>query len=153
VTTLAQQTSIGPRSLTALNLNGLKRIEAVGAALIAAIGVAVLGAFLIFERRREFAVLEAVGADRSQVVTGPAQEGIVAVLGSLLIGLPLGLLLSVLAVRVLGLFFTLPPPVASVPGLSLLGLVALMVIASIVALSASLFAVTRLGAQTALREP
>jgi putative ABC transport system permease protein len=138
--------------LTALNLSGLKRIEAVGAALIAAIGVAVLGAFLIFERRREFAVLEAVGADRSQVVTGPAQEGIVAVLGSLLIGLPLGLLLSVLAVRVLGLFFTLPPPVASVPGLSLLGLVALMVTASIVALGASLLAVTRVGAQTALRE-
>jgi putative ABC transport system permease protein len=153
VTTLAQQTSIGPRSLTALNLNGLKRIEAVGAALIAAIGVAVLGAFLIFERRREFAVLEAVGADRSQLVTGPAQEGIVAVLGSLVIGLPLGLLLSVLAVRVLGLFFTLPPPVASVPGLSLLGLVVLMVIASIVALGASLLAVTRMTAQTALREP
>jgi putative ABC transport system permease protein len=153
VTTLAEQKSIGPRSLTALNLSGLKRIEAVGAALIAAIGVAVLGAFLIFERRREFAVLEAVGADRFQVVTGPAQEGIVAVLGSLLIGLPLGLLLSVLAVRVLGLFFTLPPPVASVPGLSLLGLVALMVIASIVALGASLLAVTRVGAQTALREP
>jgi putative ABC transport system permease protein len=152
-TTLDQQKSIGPRSLTALNLSGLKRIEAVGAALIAAIGVAVLGAFLIFERRREFAVLEAVGADKAQLITGPAQEGIVAVLGSLLIGLPLGLLLSVLAVRVLGLFFTLPPPIASVPVPSLLAFVALMVITSTVALAASLLAVTRVGAQTALREP
>ena len=42
---------IGPRSLTALNLGGLKQIEAVGVALIAAVGVAVLGAFLVFERR------------------------------------------------------------------------------------------------------
>ncbi len=110
VTTLAQQTNIGPRSLTELNLTGLKRIEAIGAALIAAVGVAVLGAFLVFERRREFAVLETLGADTQQLATGPAQEGIVAVVGSLLIGLPLGLLLGILAVRVLGLFFTLPPP-------------------------------------------
>jgi putative ABC transport system permease protein len=153
VTTLSQQAHLGPRSLTALNLDGLRRIEAVGAALIAAIGVAVLGAFLIFERRREFAVLEAIGAERSQLVTGPAQEGVVAVLGSLLIGLPLGLVLGVLAVRVLGLFFTLPPPVVSVPAVSLVGFVLLMVIASAVALAAALLAVTRITASAALREP
>lgn len=153
VTTLAQQTHIGPRSLTALNLDGLKRIEAVGAALTAAIGVAVLGAFLIFERRREFAVLEAVGADRSQLMTGPAQEGVVAVLGSLVIGLPLGLLLAMLAVRVLGLFFTLPPPLVSVPAVTLVGFVALMVLASAVALGTSLLAVRRIGASSTLREP
>jgi putative ABC transport system permease protein len=153
VTTLAQQKQLGPRSLTALNLDGLRRIEAVGAALIAAIGVAVLGAFLIFERRREFAVLEAIGAERSQLVTGPAQEGVVAVLGSLLIGLPLGLVLGMLAVRVLGLFFTLPPPIVSVPAVSLVGFVFLMVIASAVALAVALLAVTRIAASTALREP
>ena len=153
VTTLAQQQSVGPRSLTALNLGGLKRIEAIGAALIAAIGVAVLGAFLVFERRREFAVLEAVGADRAQILTGPVQEGVVAVLGSLVIGLPLGLVLGILSVRVLGLFFTLPPPVVSVPGITLVGFVALMVVASTVALAASLRAARRIGAPAALREP
>ena len=153
VSTLADQTHFGPRSLTALNLSGLKRIEAVGAALIAAIGVAVLGAFLVFERRREFAVLEAVGAETSQVITGPAQEGIVAVLGSLVIGLPLGLGLGMLVVRVLGLFFTLPPPVLAVPGGSLAGFVVLMLITSAVALGSSLLAVTRVGAPSVLREP
>jgi putative ABC transport system permease protein len=153
VTTLAQQTNIGPRSLTALNLGGLRRIEAIGAALIAAVGVAVLGAFLVFERRREFAVLETVGADRSQVMTGPAQEGVVAVLGSLLIGLPLGLVLGILTVRVLGLFFTLPPPVVSVPTLALAGFVLVMVLASGLALGTSLLAVRRVGAPSTLREP
>ena len=153
MTTLAQEGHIGPRSLTALNLGGLKRIEAIGAALIAAIGVAVLGAFVVFERRREFAVLEALGADRSQIVTGPAQEGLVAVLGSLVIGLPLGLALGVLVVRVLGLFFTLPPPVLSIPVGSLLMFVASMVVASAVALAAALLAVTRVGTTAALREP
>jgi putative ABC transport system permease protein len=153
VTTLAQHQNVSPRSLTALNLNGLKRIEAIGAALIAAIGVAVLGAFLVFERRREFAILETVGADSAQLVTGPAQEGLVAVLGSLLIGVPLGLLLGMLVVRVLGLFFTLPPPVLSVPFGTLGGLVALMLAASGAALAGALVAVTRIGTPTALREP
>jgi putative ABC transport system permease protein len=153
VTTLAEQAQVGPRSLTTLNLAGLKSIEAIGAALIAAVGVAVLGAFLVFERRREFAVLEAVGADTSQIVTGPAQEGIVAVLGSLLIGVPLGLVLGVLVVRVLGLFFTLPPPVLVVPVWSLVGFMLLIVVTSAVSLGASLVAVRRLGATAALREP
>ncbi|MGB2875489.1 MAG: ABC transporter permease [Gaiellaceae bacterium] len=153
VTTLAQQRSLGPRSLTALNLAGLKRIEAIGAALIAAIGVAVLGAFLVFERRREFAVLQAVGADTSQVLTGPAQEGLVAVVGSILIGLPLGLVLAVLVVRVLGLFFTLPPPLLSVPAGALAAFIMLMAISSAVALAGALRRVNRVGAPAALREP
>jgi putative ABC transport system permease protein len=153
VTTPAQQAQVAPRSLTALNLEGLKRIEALGGAFIAAIGVAVLGAFLVLERRREFAVLQAVGADRAQFITGPAQEGAVAVLASLLIGLPLGILLAILAVRVLGLFFTLPPPIVSVPAVSLLGFVVLMLAASAAAVSASLVAVRRVAAPSALREP
>ncbi|MGB2873902.1 MAG: FtsX-like permease family protein, partial [Gaiellaceae bacterium] len=153
VTTLAQQRKLGPRSLTALNLAGLKRIEAIGAALIAAIGVAVLGAFLVFERRREFAVLQAVGADTSQVLTGPAQEGLVAVVGSILIGLPLGLVLGVLVVRVLGLFFTLPPPLLSVPAGALAAFILLMAISSAVALAGALRRVNRVGAPAALREP
>src|SRR5262249_52318168 len=40
------------RSLTALDLRGLGRLEAVTAASVAAVGVAVLGAFLVLERRR-----------------------------------------------------------------------------------------------------
>ena len=153
VTTLADQAQLGPRSLTTLNLGALKGIEATGAALIAAVGVAVLGAFLVFERHREFAILEAVGADTAQVVTGPAQEGLVAVLGSILIGVPLGLVLGILVIRVLGLFFTLPPPVLAVPVWNLLGFVTLIVTTSAVALGGSLVAVTRVGATAALREP
>jgi putative ABC transport system permease protein len=98
-------------------------------------------------------VLEAIGADRAQVMTGPAQEGVVAVLGSLVIGLPLGLVLGILAVRVLGLFFTLPPPVVSIPAVTLAGFVVLMVLASAVALGTSLLAVRRVGATSTLREP
>jgi putative ABC transport system permease protein len=153
VQTLAGQILSAPRSLASLNLDGLERIEAIGAGLIAAIGVAVLGAFLVLERRREFAVLQAVGADSSQVITGPAQEGIVAVLGSLAIGLPLGLALGVVSVRVLGLFFTLPPPVLTIPVVPLIAFVLLMLVTSAIGLGSALLSVTRLRAASVLREP
>jgi putative ABC transport system permease protein len=142
----------GQRSLTALNLNGLSRIESVGAGLIAAVGLAVLGAFLVLERRREFAILLSTGASRSQVLTGPALEGIISVLGALVIGIPVGLGLGVLAVRVLGLFFTLPPPVLTMPIGTLAGLVAFVVGASALAFGAALVAVTRVRAASVLRE-
>ncbi len=150
-------TTAGPdkerRSLTALSLDGLSRLESLGAALVAAVGVAVLGAFMVLERRRELAVLRAAGASTSQVLTGPALEGGIAVLGSLLVGVPVGLGLAMLAVRVLGLFFTLPPPLLSVPVSALAGLAVLMIAASAVALGIALVAVTRVPVASVLREP
>jgi putative ABC transport system permease protein len=140
------------RGLTALNLAGLSGIEAIGASLVAAVGVAVLGAFLILERRREFAILHTIGADTRQILTGPALEGTVAVIGSLAIGLPVGLGLAILDVRVLGLFFTLSPPLLTVPVPELTVLVVFMVVASTVALGGALVAVNRVRAATVLRE-
>jgi len=90
VTTQADQRRFGQPNLAALNLGPLSDIESVAAALIAAIGVAVLGAFIVLERRREFAILRAVGADTAQVVSGPAQEGLVTVIGSIVIGIVVG---------------------------------------------------------------
>ncbi|MEP6637885.1 MAG: FtsX-like permease family protein [Chloroflexota bacterium] len=140
------------RGLTALDLEGLGAIEAIGAGLIAAVGVAVLGAFLILERRREFAILHTLGADTHQILTGPAFEGLAAVLGSLAIGVPLGLLLGILDVRVLGLFFTLSPPLVTVPVAELLALCLFMVVTSAAALGGALLAVNRVRASAALRE-
>ena len=153
VTTLSRQSSGPTRSLTALNLTGLDRLQSVGAALIAAVGVALLGWFLVLERRREFAVLEAIGADRAQLVTGPVTEGAVAVAGSIIIGLPLGFGLGALVVRVLGLFFALPPPFLTVPPWTLLGFVALMAVTSAGALAITLTSVTRSSTAATLREP
>jgi putative ABC transport system permease protein len=153
VATIADMTRSVPHSLTAVNLGPLGDIEMVGAALIAAIGVAVLGTFLVLERRREFAVLEAVGADASQIRTGPAQESVIAVLASIGIGVPVGLGLGMLSVTVLGLFFTLPPPLLSVPVGTLIGFVLLMAGTSAVAIGVALARVTRTAAGTVLREP
>jgi putative ABC transport system permease protein len=153
VVTKTEQARVGQRSLTALNIGGLSTIEAVGAGLIAAIGVAVLGAFLAIERRRELAVLEAIGADERQRLTGPLQEGALSVLGSLMIGIPLGLLLSALAVRVLGLFFILPAPLLSVPVGQLALFVVAMIAASALAFAATTYRLRRVRPAAVLREP
>jgi putative ABC transport system permease protein len=141
------------RSLTALDLQGLGRLESIAAAAVAAVGVAVLGAFLVLERRREFAILRAIGATTRQILTTPAVEGAVAVLGSLAIGLPIGIGLSMLAIRVLGLFFMLPPPLVVIPTGALLGFAALMIAVSVVAMGVALSAVARQSAAPVLREP
>lgn len=122
------------RSLTALNLTGLGRIEAVAATAMAALGVGVLGAFLVLERRRELAILRSVGAGRRQIVTPPLLEGCIAAVGSLLIGIPVGLVLALLAVRELDIFFTLSPPLLTVPVPGLLVLMAATLLGSALAL-------------------
>lgn len=141
------------RSLAALNLGGLSRIESFGAGLVAAVGVAVLGVFLVLERRREFAILSAIGATNAHVLTGPAQEGIIAVIASVIIGVPVGLGLASLTVRVLGLFFTLPPPLLTIPTGTLIGLAVFVAVTSAIALAAALTAVTRVSAASVLRDP
>jgi putative ABC transport system permease protein len=151
--TEAEQAPFAEQSIAALDLGPLNDIESIGAALIAALGVAVLGAFLVLERKREYAILVAVGADGRQLLASPAAEGAITVAGSLFIGVPLGIGLSILSVRVLGLFFVLPPPLVSVPVGTLLVFVAVMLAASVGVLAVALRAVTRVSAATALREP
>jgi putative ABC transport system permease protein len=141
------------RSLTALNLRALGRLESVAAGLVAAVGVAVLGAFVVLERRRETAILRACGATTRQILTPPATEGVIAALGSLLIGIPVGIGVSIVAVRVLGLFFTLRPPLLVLPAGSLALLAGSLVVTSLVALGVTLYRVTRATPATVLREP
>jgi putative ABC transport system permease protein len=153
VATIAQRVRVQQRTLTALNLDGLGRIEAGAAGLIAAIGVGVLGAFLVLERRREFALLRTVGAGTGAILTGPATEGAAATLGSLVIGVPVGVGLAMVAVRVLGLFFTLPPPLVTIPAVALLELSAFVLVVSGSALGLALNRVRRVDVAPVLREP
>ena len=153
VVTIADQASRTRRSLTTLSLGGLSRIETTAAALIAAVGIAVLGTFIVLERRREFAILRSVGADPSQLCASPAIEGSTAALTSLAIGVPVGLGIGVVSVRVLGLFFALPPPLLTVPVGALLALALLVAVTSALCLGAALLAVTHIQAGPLLREP
>jgi putative ABC transport system permease protein len=95
----------------------------------------------------------AVGADPSQLRTGPAIEDSAAAVASLAIGIPVGLGIGALSVRVLGLFFALPPPLLVVPGGAVGALVLLVLGSSALCLGAALRAVTCIQAGPLLREP
>jgi putative ABC transport system permease protein len=153
VMTISDSPRQGQRTLTALNLGGLGRIEALVACIAAGAGVGVLGALLVLERRREFAVLRTIGAGTKQLLVPTAVEAAVAAIGSVVIGVPLGVGLAIIAVRVLGIFFTLPPPVVTLPvgalGLFVLGVLA----ASAIALAVALRRIDRVDVAALLREP
>jgi len=141
------------RSLTALNLGALGRLEAIAAAIVAGVGVALLGAFLVLERRRELAVLRSIGASTTRLLTGPLEEGAFAVLGSVIIGVPVGLGLSAISVSVLGLFFTDPPRLLAVSATGLIAFIALVVAAAMVGFGAALMSAVRARPASVLREP
>ena len=153
VTTIGENIRQQQRGLTAVNLDGLSRIEIAASGLIAAIGVGVLGAFLVIERRRELAILRTIGADTRHVVAGPLLEGAVASFGSLVVGIPVGIGLAIMAIRVLDLFFALPPPLVVVPAVELTLLAAVVVVASGIALGVTLLGIRRRGVSAVLREP
>ncbi len=153
VTTISENIRQQQRGLTAVNLDGLSRIELAGAGLIAAVGVGVLGAFLVIERRRELAILRTLGADTRHVLGGPLLEGSVAAIGSLVVGVPVGIGLGIITIRVLNLFFALPPPLVVVPSAQIVALAALVVTASAVALGIALLGIRRRGVAAVLREP
>src|SRR3954465_1236391 len=152
VTTLGTLVVPEQRALTALNLRGLSVLETVAAGLVAAVGVAVLGAFFVLERRRESVILRTVGAGTAQVVTTPVVEGAVAVLGGLAVGIPVGLGLGLLSIRILALFFTLPPPLLVVPSGALLALAAVVILTSALALGGALSGAARQPAAAVLRD-
>jgi putative ABC transport system permease protein len=140
------------RALTALNVSKLGRLETVAAGMVAAVGVAILGAFLVLERRRESVILRTVGASTGQVITAPLVEGAIAALGGLAIGIPVGLCLGVLNIQILALFFTLPPPLLIVSTSAVGALAAVVVVTSAVALAIVLHRVARQPVATVLRE-
>lgn len=152
VTTFSDALATEQSTLATLDLRGLGRIDTTGTALIAALGIAVLGAFVVLERRREMAVLRAIGATTSQVLTSPAIEGAATVAVSVALGVPLGLCMTTITTRVLGLVFTLPPPLLRVQASEVAVLVALVAGASAISLGAALAAVARLRPAAVLRE-
>jgi putative ABC transport system permease protein len=141
------------RGLTALNLRGLSLLQTLAAGVVAAVGVAVLGVYFVLERRRESIILRTVGASTRQVITAPVVESSIAVLGGLAIGIPVGLGLGLLSIRILTLFFTLPPPLLVVPTGAVVALAAVVVLTSAAALIGALFRVARQSPASVLREP
>ncbi|MFS8112238.1 ABC transporter permease [Rhizobium jaguaris] len=119
-------------SLTAVDLSGLTAIE-----LTFAFGLAISAAGLMLwlgfaDRRRDFAILMAIGAKPGQIATFLWGEGIVIAAGGLVFGLLSGILLAWMLVRLLTGVFDPPPDTLSIP-VAYLALVIALLLASIAA--------------------
>ncbi|HYB89069.1 MAG TPA: ABC transporter permease [Streptosporangiaceae bacterium] len=127
---------IGQRPNGVTNYTSIDRTPAVLAVLLAAVGIAVLGQFIVLSgrrRRRDFAILKALGMLRRQVSAITAWQVSTVTVIALVAGLPLGVAAGrwswMLFCRGLGI-----PPLALTPLWPVLVLVpAVIVIANVVA--------------------
>lgn len=128
VTTLAETQASISSSLTAVDLHRLTRLElSFAVLLIAGIAGVMLGLNLA-ERKRNFVILAALGANPSQIGAFLWSEGLFTVLFGMLLGTGTGLGIAKTLVAILAGAFDPPPEALVVPWfyLAIAGLVALV---------------------------
>jgi putative ABC transport system permease protein len=117
-------------SLTAVDVDGLGRIELTFAVLLG-IGATALALALGFaDRRRDFAVLKAIGATDRHLSSFVVTETTVMVLGGLLAGTVIGWIVANILIVVLQGVFDPPPEMPALPWLYLLGATIVLVLAA-----------------------
>ena len=135
---LGQAARLIGSSLTAVDLAGLTAIELVFAVVMAAAAGGLMLALGIIERRRNFAILSAVGATRRQLSAFLWSEGLLVIAGGIAFGMLSGVATAWMLVKLLTGVFDPPPEALAIPW-TYLGIVLLLVAAAVVAaiLSAS----------------
>ncbi|WP_254634189.1 ABC transporter permease [Mesorhizobium sp. GbtcB19] len=134
VSDIGQAAHLIGSSLTAVDLRGLTRIELGFSVLMAAAAAGLMLALGFAERRRAFAILDAIGAKPPQLDAFLWSEGLVIIVGGLVFGLFSGALTAWMLVKLLTGVFDPPPQALSVPWLYLaimLGLVVASVAAAV----------------------
>ncbi|MGP2493539.1 FtsX-like permease family protein [Mesorhizobium sp. PUT5] len=119
-------------SLTAINLAGLTTIELAFAVVMAAAAGGLVLALGFIERRRSFAILNAIGAKPRQLAAFLWGEGLLVVVGSLVFGLLSGVATAWMLMKLLTGVFDPPPEALTVPWLYL-GIVLSLMVASVIA--------------------
>jgi putative ABC transport system permease protein len=102
-------------SLTAVNLKGLTAVELAFAVVMAAAASGLILALGFIERRRNFAILTAIGAQPSQLGAFLWSEGVLIFVGGVVFGLLGGIVTAWMLVKLLTGVFDPPPQVPSVP--------------------------------------
>jgi len=151
VTDIATTRGTVGSSLTAVSLGGLTRIELGFGLLLAAASGGLVLALGLAERRRSFAIANALGATRRQLQSFVLAEAAILITCGLAGGAALGWLLSRMLVSVLTGVFDPPPAALSVPWSYLLATAAIIVLA-IGAVSAATVALARRSPLTVLSE-
>lgn len=119
-------------SLTSIDLHGLTRLELFYALLTAAAASGLLLALGLFERRRVFATLDALGARPRHMAAFIWSEGLLVLFTGLVMGTVVGIVIAWILVKLLTGVFDPPPQTLSLPW-TYLGTLLAGVIASSVA--------------------
>ncbi len=102
-------------SLTSVNLHGLTRLELIFAVLLVMGATGLILALGLNERRRNFAILDALGAKSSQLGAFIWSEGLLILIGGGVIGTLLGFGVAQMLVKVLKGVFDPPPEHLIIP--------------------------------------
>jgi len=115
ITDVGQAAHLIGSSLTAVDLGGLTTIELGFAVLMAAAAAGLMLALGFVERRRNFAILDAIGAKPWQLASFLWGEGILVVAGGFVFGSVSGIVTAWMLVKLLTGVFDPPPEALSVP--------------------------------------
>lgn len=131
VSDISQAKHLIGSSLTAVDLGGLTTIELGFSVVMAAAAAGLMLALGFIERRRNFAILSAVGAKPRQLAAFLWSEGLLIVVGGIIFGVASGLMTAWMLVKLLTGVFDPPPEALSIPW-TYLATVLGLVIASVV---------------------
>ncbi len=138
-------------SLTAVNVNGLVRLNTFYALLMSATAIAIFVFGLMLQRRGEYVVLRAQGLRSSELRALVLLEAAVVTVGGLAAGVLVGTITAFLSIRILRGLFILDPRM-TLPLGQLASLSALVVLAAIVSGLAATELLRRLQPAEILRE-
>ena len=133
VTDIQTERRVAASSLTAVDLEGLTRVELGFAVALLAAACGVLIGLDLAERRRGFAITRALGARDRQVAAFVRSEVIVVMVVGAVSGVGVGWAVAAMLVRVLTGVFDPPPAHLAVPAGYLIVLAAVAVIAAVMA--------------------
>lgn len=117
-------------SLTAVDLSGLTRIELIFAVILAAAAAGLVLALGFNDRRRDFAILTAIGAKLAQLGAFLWAEGALVAVSGIVFGLVSGSVTAWMLVKLLTGVFDPPPEALTVPW-AYLGIVLSLLVASV----------------------
>lgn len=112
---IAGVTHIIGSSLTAVDLRGLTRIELAFAVALTAAASGLLLLLGFFERRRSFAILDALGARPWQMASFIWSEGVLVLAGGVVMGAAVGIAIAWMLVKLLTGVFDPPPEALAWP--------------------------------------
>ncbi len=149
---ITQQQASTSSSLTAVSLAGISRLEEAFAIALALLSIVLFAGLTELERRREFAIMAAMGMRLRGVAGFLWSETLIVIVAALLLAGSLGTVLALMLVAILTHVFDPPPDALAVPWAFVAALAAAIGLGGIAGGAAGLLSLRQADLSKALRE-